>query len=101
MANEDQAGPDILETNGASIIMIGERYRLLPDSRLPELDLAGAEGISRIPMAQQELHPTAHRFGRPLLLGEMTEDVERMLKKLDKIPVDIEPQYMAEKYAKK
>jgi hypothetical protein len=33
--------------------------------------------------------------------GEMTEDVERMLKKLEKIPVDIEPHYMAEKYAKK
>lgn len=54
MANEYQAEPDTSETSGTSTIWVGERYRLLPGSRLPELDLSGAEAFAAVDTRQAD-----------------------------------------------
>lgn len=45
MANEDQAEPAPPEQDSGPTVQIDDRYRISLDSRLPELDLNGAEAV--------------------------------------------------------
>jgi len=46
MATEDQSIPDTRERGEGQSYLIGDRYRILTGSRLPELDMAGAEAYA-------------------------------------------------------
>lgn len=79
MANDDQEMPAARGLDDEHGVQIGNRYRVLPGSRLPELDLDGTEAVA----ARDEQHPSESVFARvcaPLALPrvEMMASLKHM-----------------------
>ena len=72
MANEDLEEPPVPELDDGPSNLVGDRFRILVDSRLPELDLEGAEAVA----VQDEKQGDYRLFARvcaPLALPRVEE----------------------------